>query len=464
MKFISLKNNVKSKGISFKKLIDFDGKPVSIRVVSAYFDVPSIRHILEYLSKDGHATAHKELIIIVDAISSKYQSNESVRQELSDLNSKIMKHCTAKRSGIYLAKSGPLFHSKGYLVSSTKYGQFIIGSLNLTQKGLCQNEEIMIMGHYLQGSREKASVLAEQFYKYVDDLIENKVPSSNVTRIDRVEVNKVIAARTLREMFISGRLYYEHKEQDPFRFDLKLPDAIRQSTSNISDLLESTTSNSIDIAKLVTSRIGLNLPNIGQGKAMWKKFCVETCYGFWSPNSYYRRENEDCLEDQLMKKRKKRAPYYVALYEFVSKSNEKVFCELEKLTKDIVRKAKKEGYKDIDCWDFVDTESLKDAWDRLLDNLTRKMEDERFKERLFDGVASVVTPDIWDDSQATDAFEESFFESILYSLRKTANETSNWPAYAIGKNISGSNDLTPLKLRNRVDSALKNGFPEALFE
>ena len=263
-----------------------------------------------YIEKKVHATVNKELIVIVDLFSSKFHSDEKLRADLLKLNKEICKCCSAERSGIYLARVGPLLHSKGFLISTVKRGKLIIGSLNLTQKGLRKNEEIMLLGEFTKGSREQVASLAGAFEGYVDALLDGEFVNSTVTRVDRVDVKKSEVPRSLREMFLDGRLYYERKEQDPFRFDLKLPEAMRQSTSNISDFLESTTSNSIDISKLAARTLDVDLPELDQSRSKWKKFCVLTCYGYWSPTCYLNSDDDnDCLAYQLKVKKGNRCEY-----------------------------------------------------------------------------------------------------------------------------------------------------------
>jgi len=445
MHFLSMKEENSTAYKNFQDLIWLEGKLVSIRVVSAYFDIPSINQLLKYMNNQKHERANIELIIIVDNFSSKFQANKELREELKKINNKIQSLCpNSENSGIYLARVGSLFHSKGFLVSTSKRGKFMIGSLNLTQKGLHKNEEIILLGEYTKHSKEKNAVLAKSFNDYVDQLLKlkpyedevdrNVKKVGTVERVDTIDVKSVVAPRSLREVFLNGRLYYERKEQDPFRFDLKMPKSMKLSPSHLSAYLESTTSNSIDISKLVADQT--TLPEPAQSRSTWKKFCVDTCYGYWSPTAYFESgAGEDCLAEQLRKRKGNRDEYYEQLFEYVKDCSEEVFSALNNIVTEIGDNAKKDSSNNAEEWVFQDVDQLKKAWETWLVNLTRKMENEHFKDRLNSGISSVSVPDIWEDTESTKEFEDSFFESIEYSLRKSSRDTDNYPAYDIRENL-----------------------------
>ena len=78
---------------------------------------------------DGAKNANLELVIVLDR-------RAKVDERLKELDKEIKERFRNILSGIYLSSSDELFHSKGYLVESQKYGICAVGSLNLTQKGL----------------------------------------------------------------------------------------------------------------------------------------------------------------------------------------------------------------------------------------------------------------------------------------------------------------------------------------
>ena len=68
-------------------------------------------------------------------------------------------------SGIRVTNCGSLFHSKGYLVETGKNGMCAIGSMNLTQNGLKEHEEILT---YSQYTHSRVPALVKSFKAYVE--------------------------------------------------------------------------------------------------------------------------------------------------------------------------------------------------------------------------------------------------------------------------------------------------------
>ena len=102
-----------------------------------------------------------------------------------------------------MAKVGSLLHSKGFLISTIKRGKLTIGSLNLTQKGLIKNEEIILFGDYTKGSREKTALIAGHFEEYVDKLLAGNLPNSSVERVDTIDVKEASVPQSLRARNVS---------------------------------------------------------------------------------------------------------------------------------------------------------------------------------------------------------------------------------------------------------------------
>jgi hypothetical protein len=186
----------------FADLFPIDKALMRVLVVSGYYDNGSIVQLLEMLKKSGHKRAALEFVVIVDAFASRCYSNSNVLSDLAAINRKIRKIFSHERSGIYLAKTSPLFHPKGYLVESKNDGRFVLGSLNLTNKGLTKNEELILSLSYSVAGKGKKNKVAQDFKCYIDDLFKRNV----LTRVDCVDAKKS-ASSSLRDVLISGRLY-----------------------------------------------------------------------------------------------------------------------------------------------------------------------------------------------------------------------------------------------------------------
>lgn len=444
----------------FSDLIELDGKICSVRIVSAFFDIESIKQVIGFLETEGSRREKKEFILVVDGIRSGFYSEDGhAKKELIELNSRIRNICPSIASGIYLARSKSIFHSKGYLFRSSIDGRFIIGSLNFSQNGLKYNEELILDDGFYKSSR-----IANQFDKYVNNLVNNSSQNDVATRrIDLIGDNDKKKASSLREMFLDGRLYYEYKEQDPFSFDLKLPDELRQSTSNLSEYLESKTTNSLDIAKLVEGSLSLQLPSLTQSRSKWKKFCVETCYGYWSPNSYYQIEDDDCLSHELAKKKGDREEYYEKLYLALKGNFPRITKEVEGIVEKIRKVLSEEDYSDV-RWDYYDDKKLSDSWEKWRYRLEEKMKNTNYTDRLTSGISSTITPDIWEDSLAVRDFEGTFFDSIIYSIRKSSRRTENWPALAISEIVRMDDVETGEDLKRNLEEILIKDDSESIFD
>lgn len=147
---------------SFGKLLSYlEGTSYKIKriwAVSAYYDIDSIKQLIEYIKSRSSKKQKPELFIVIGSINS---------GELKDLQGMKFGNEFKEGSGIRVTKGGWLFHSKGYLVETTnRSGMCAIGSMNLTQAGLTKNEEILT---YSQYKHSKIPALVASFKNYVED-------------------------------------------------------------------------------------------------------------------------------------------------------------------------------------------------------------------------------------------------------------------------------------------------------
>ena len=145
---------------SFGELLSFlDGAPREkikrIWAVSAYYDIESIKQLIDHIKSRIGKKQKPELFIVVGTINS---------GELEALQKMKFGNEFKKGSGIHVT-CGPLFHSKGYLVETTSNGMCAIGSMNLTQAGLKKNLEILTCFQY---KHSKVPALVASFKEYVE--------------------------------------------------------------------------------------------------------------------------------------------------------------------------------------------------------------------------------------------------------------------------------------------------------
>ena len=140
MKLISLQFGRQKKEL--EDIFSVDSAIRKIIVISAYIDEGSIVELIEFLKKYKDNRVRPVLKIFTDRASVISRMSSDSGYKLQKWNKKIEKSFS-KDSGIYLVQKGKLFHSKLYLIEGNTCQRILIGSLNLTQKGLNENEETL---------------------------------------------------------------------------------------------------------------------------------------------------------------------------------------------------------------------------------------------------------------------------------------------------------------------------------
>ena len=405
---------------NFNALLALPGKKLRrIWAISAYYDHLSIKQLIEYMGDRGAGNANLELIIVLDR-------RAGVDKYLKKPDKKIKKKFGSGYSGIYLSPFGELFHSKGYLVESQKTGKCAVGSLNLTQKGLTENAEILALFDYKINSTSYASRFARSFKEYVWEILDHKNthPASK-------EIEMPSRTRNYRrDIFLEGRLYYQANEVGPFGFKLDLPDDSLKDRSAISDYLEAITSDILDVRKL----IDLKLEKIEneKKKSLWKSYCFQTCYGYWAPACHF--EN---IESQI-EKNKGCVGTYKNTFDALGEKSEELFSRLLEICRNLAPnignnwKFSSEDNRDLD------EEMLRQKWEDWFCKLMSKNQEE-FISRLCRNVQCVKMPDIWEDGEAVENFEDSFKQSFRYEANK--NQSNN----ALFRLLREPGDDSPLK-------------------
>lgn len=153
----------KEKFKSFGDLLSFlsgasDHEITRIWAVSAYYDIESIKQLVEHIESRSSKKQKPELFIVIGTIKKGKKEGLKALQEMEFGKFK-------QGSGIRVTNCGSLFHSKGYLVETAQNGMCAIGSMNLTQNGLKKNEEILTYFRYEHS--EDPLPLVESFKEYV---------------------------------------------------------------------------------------------------------------------------------------------------------------------------------------------------------------------------------------------------------------------------------------------------------
>jgi hypothetical protein len=456
MKLISLKFGGQKKQL--KDIFSLDSAIRKIRkiiVISAYIDEESIDKLIKFLKKYKDNRVRPVLKIFTDRSSVISRMSSDSEYKLQKLNKQIEKFFR-KDSGIYLVQKGKLFHSKLYLIEGNIRQRILIGSLNLTQKGLNENEEIL--ADIIVNNRDRRNkFFVTQIEKYIDKL-KNHKGTNKISSISKKNVHY-----SLRDLLLDGKIYYKTAEMDPFVFKLELPDDFVKEESTLHPLLESNVNNTISIKRLLIAPIekgGLEekklqelYTKMKERKSMWKRYCVETCYGFWCPSCW-----DQELQAILNELKKRRTPFYKEIKKIIQERKvdlEKCFLNFCNIINQKINAKKTDYY-----WKYANQDCALERWTKWYENLNKKLENKDFLEKLITGVASVPVPDIWNDTYASSEFENSFCELLIYHWSKEySKSTSNKIAQAVAAHLEleeeEKEDINVKKLKKKIISWMK---------
>lgn len=409
---------------NLESLLITTGKLREVLVISAYTDILSIETLLAILAESADSRTRPMFRVFIDKAASRFSSDHEARENLLRLQREIELSC-ATGSGIYLVQSGPLFHSKAYLIESNNSARIVLGSMNFTQKGVHDNEELILVEDVdlsLKASRGKR--LATWIKKYA-------VTLNRSARVVSGELEGNYAS-SMRQLLLDGQIYYETKEQNPFRFRLLLPEEAARQRADIDPLLEANVSDSISIEALITAPkgigLGLTLPAIMQNKSRWKKFCVETCFGYWNPTCHAAG-----LEESLRNRSIAREAYFSKIETLMREKSSELCASYIALCERIQKRLANLG---LSGWKYADLGVAEQSWHEWSASMAEKMSNAHYRRKLIRGVMSVPSPDVWGDPLSAEDFEMSFCESVIYYWSKEySRETSNVIARALSANL-----------------------------
>jgi len=414
MKIISLKLR-KNKFKNINELLKIEGSISKLIIISGYIDLDIVKELIEYL-KNNRGRRKPSLEIYTDSSSSKFYSDSVIEKKYKILSKNINKFFYAG-SGIFLVRFGKLFHSKCFVIQSNTHQKAIIGSLNFTKKGLNENEELILSDSSKLNDKTTVTKLSNWT---IDNYIKKlRKKSKKVTP----KLKREIPPLSLRHILLEGNIYYKSQENDPFRFKLCLPEEVTDvDAGEIHPLLEGRINDSISVKALITGRksqggLAIKLPEIKGSKLSWRKYCVETCYGYWNPVYF-----SDEITEVLKKRKKKRSPYYKKIKEILKKRKKDIFEKFSVFTKELNEHILNGDNK---CdWEYYRTGKIHTNWKEWYSKLEKKLINEEYYNKLVSGVAKVTVPDVWNDQLSAKEFEESFLESLIYYWSKEISRTT----------------------------------------
>ncbi len=391
--------------IILKDLMPGRGVLRQVQIASAYFDLESVNDLFEIIKSRRPKQSKIKIRFFFDRAAARLHSDQATLKRLQEINAELREFGTDD-SGLYLVQIGTLFHSKIYQSLSASSGKIWVGSMNLTQNGLKRNEETMFGGDFNVESRSALRKLSADINGYFDSII------TEGRAIPITEFSSRSPVIGIRDFFMDGVIFFRHSIQSPFAFKLYLPEEILHQPSEIDPLLGASQNDSIMLTSLIrdSERKRIDEPTNKPKQPRWKQWCIETCYGFWTPTAYLETVRKAVKDGE-----NHRRPKFEKLKEKISKGETR--SEIEQnfmaLHKSITTYLSKRDIPDP-TWKFSNADDAKERWNSWVSRLASKLSDDSYFDRLVAEVAEAPCPDVWNDPLSAKEFELSFGEHILY--------------------------------------------------
>jgi hypothetical protein len=389
---------------SLAYLLETTGRIRSAIIISAYTDVEMLNSAIKKITKIMDRRSGVIIQIYLDYFASGYSMEPGRKKDLDKIAKKLKRQ--SDKGGVWLVRNGRLFHSKLVMIKSNRDIKVAVGSLNMTNRAFSYNEELVVFG---SGSLDTKAT-AFQMGKWVKDTY---CPRLQKTSEALPQMGRFRILRdTIREILLDGRIFHEIKENDPFRFQIGLPEKVLAIPADVHPLLEAKMVDSISLLTLLTGSrkkggLGVTLPEIQAAKKSRKKYCIDTCYGQWCPH-FLLDEAREALEQRTAN----RKPYFEKVFDAIrEKKNDltyRFFQVAEALNK----------HKDIINDPLWSLETVKEHWRNWYERLLKKLDLAEFQERVIKGIDDAPVPNVWSDPLSAKEFETSFAESFMYGCLK----------------------------------------------
>ena len=364
-------------------------------------------------------------------------------EELTELERKLKD--SNKCAEIKLAFSRGIFHTKLYLFESEYESESIawIGSANATKaalSGQAYNEEIL-----LRLAPAPPSLLAYTECAWTD---------GGTLKDSRPSIDSLTA------FFRTGVLYYKPYSRllrmtyNPF---VKLLEVLSpEKKSQLSEFRPPYADGGSEIGAFNIRRVPGNPDDADDdgkksgSRIMIRSFVIETCYGYWVADPFVKEV--ECRLDQSSEIKDGRLR---ELCEWLKGAGRRktinAYNEYLKGVRQRMKDCKvdwKEVLKKHDIPDpFESTESIKGLIDTTIESLNQKSR----RKRLSHAFVSMYVPEFWDDVDARQQFEDTFFGSLAEQSHKR-----KWPT-AAGQLLNAVGikyEMTPKKIRTALEEKL----------
>lgn len=383
------------------------GSANQITVVAAYWDPAYLKRLLTAIPPARRSKV--AVRVFVNGFTGRRGTDDAAL--LADIVSAWRKR-GLRNLTIGLVTGSRLFHSKVLVFEGPKAVSVLVGSANATEAAFTDNEELMLM----LGS----SAVPKGLRQYLDAV------AAGATPIDQVVPYE---AHNLPAFFRGGDVYYRPTIVTSFRFDLRLPAAMRTAMTRLQVAIAGITAragqtydpfakvglSAVEERELAEASSGDEGEAAGGSRVSLRSYGVETCYGWWVPGAYH-----ELLEEKLAPARAKRAALLSRLAHLLDHNGEAV----RRLA--IERFAQLEAYAVQER--FVLTESTEqriERFDALLERATNRLADLRWRRRAEEPYVRASVPEIWSDPTSSGEFMDSFFD-YLELIATTKKRPTVW--------------------------------------
>lgn len=394
-------------------------------VVSAYYDQFFLTSLLEAVPLSRRNSVDVDI----------YLHGSSGTRLKSDLRTLRAWRDVAgmKKLKVWLVSRGGLFHTKLLVFEGKGEVAAYVGSANATTAAYLENEEIMLL---LGGARLHPGIKA-----YVARV------ASEATPLDKVEQPSV---RSLVSFFRTGDLYYKPNAVPLFRFDLRLPEKLREA---LSMLTEPITGFSAKTSRTYNPFAGLQEEEQeddgAAARVSIRPFAIQTCFGWWAPEAYH--SDIDRAVGKASSRKQDRLEV-----------TRRVFLDGIK-TGALIEQAKR-SFASLEKAAFEHRVPLEEGttvrlarFDEFLLRCQGQLTNRRWFERATRAFEHTPMPEIWTDPVARSEFEESFFDYLQYvNAATTAPRLLTMLSEVIG--VSANEGAT--EIRRKLERHLRdNGWP-----
>lgn len=392
--------NLNDNAYNWRELFNVDGAISQLSIATAYSDPRTINNIFNLVQEnfDGRGAI---FTVFLDQNASRALYGQEYHQGYCNRTTRIRNYIAkytqrqdTNDSGIFLVDLQRLFHSKFIFIRSAIMTRLIIGSINMTVNGIgARGNEELIYIHDNPNQR-----ILQNIDKYIGFLYKHSTPVHGA--------REPLTRNSLRDFFLNGKLYIQFDKIRPFRFELDLPQEIIRQKS-LHPFIDIKSTSSVNILKFCKN---FNPDNERDEEAanqapQWKRFCVETNYGYWAPNEYIDRINE------ILDERREQGENLLNEQLWEIPTEEFNTCA-QKFFNEFANTIKKLGSK----WELNQK-----RWDNWICRLQKKLFDDTgirsdFFDKLVSGVVRTEMPDIWDSTFHREAFVDSFIESLQFAM------------------------------------------------